>query len=222
MTSTRIAAHAVARALDANAFAIALTLSVGVHYGLLSWAPNIRVGELNWTTEELRMVDVPPPAVELPPVPERIARPATPVVSSAAIDQDITIAPTTFEANPVESLPPPPSTIPKDAEDIRAAPTFTPYTVRPELRNPDEIRRALEAAYPPLLRDAGIGGRVLVWVFINEDGVVEKALVKEGAGSPAFDEVALAVTPRMHFSPAINRDRRVAVWIELPLVFTTR
>ena len=37
----------------------------------------------------------------------QISRPATPVMATADIDEDITIAPTTFEENPIEDLPPP-------------------------------------------------------------------------------------------------------------------
>jgi hypothetical protein len=42
--------------------------------------------------------------------------------------------------------------------DLSAAPTFTPMTVRPELQNRADVQRALVRNYPPLLRDAGIGG----------------------------------------------------------------
>lgn len=222
MQTSSAAAHIAARINDASAFSVGLTLSTVLHFAVLAWAPSFGVADIGFGGGELQMIEMPPPEVEVPPVPERIARPATPVVASTAIDEDITIAPTTFEANPVESLPPPPPTTMAAAEDIRAAPTFTPYTVKPELKNQEEVRRALERAYPPLLRDAGIGGRVLLWVFINEQGEPENSVVKTSAGYPDMDAAAVGVVPIMRFSPAINRDRRVHVWIELPLVFTAR
>ena len=43
-------------------------------------------------------------------------------------------------------------------EDLSETPTFTPMTVRPEILNRTEIMRAMEREYPPLLRDAGVGG----------------------------------------------------------------
>ena len=55
--------------------------------------------------------------------------------------------------------------------DLSAAPMFTPMTVRPEIRNRSEVQAALTREYPPILRDAGIGGTVVVWFFITEDGV---------------------------------------------------
>jgi outer membrane biosynthesis protein TonB len=36
------------------------------------------------------------------------------------------------------------------------------------------VQRALERNYPPLLRDAGIGGTPVVWFFIDENGRVLK------------------------------------------------
>jgi TonB family protein len=108
----------------------------------------------------------------------------------------------------------------KTVEMLQAAPTFTPYTLAPELTNRDEITRLLVRQYPPLLRDAGIGGRVLVWVFIDDKGAVLKTQVKAGSGYDALDQAALAVASSMKFRPAMNRDKHVPVWVEIPVVFT--
>ena len=111
------------------------------------------------------------------------------------------------------------STIKVTAEDIAAAPRFTPYTVAPELRNRDAVGRALERNYPPLLRDSGIGGRVLVWIFIDEQGRVVRTQVKETSGYEALDAAATKVADLMQFSPALNRDAHVPVWVALPIEF---
>ena len=105
------------------------------------------------------------------------------------------------------------------AEDISAAPTFTPYSVAPELKNPDVVRRALVREYPSILKDAGITGRTVVWLFIDEHGKVLRRLVKQSSGMPQLDEAALVVAQVMEFTPAINHDRRVRVWVAQPLVF---
>ena len=93
--------------------------------------------------------------------------------------------------------------------DISKAPVFTPMTVRPELLNRDEVARALVRLYPPELRDQSIGGTTLLWVFINDKGMVENALVKTAGAQPALDTAAIAVAKTMRFSPAQNRDRTV-------------
>jgi hypothetical protein len=51
---------------------------------------------------------------------------------------------------------------PEDLEAIQAGPVFTPMTVSPEILNRNEVQQALIREYPPLLRDVGIGGRVVV------------------------------------------------------------
>lgn len=107
------------------------------------------------------------------------------------------------------------------AEDIGSAPTFTPYTVAPELKNRSEVAQALQRNYPPLLRDSGVGGKVLVWFLIDEKGQVKKTQIKESSGHEALDQAALKVADVMRFSPALNRDQKVAVWVALPIVFQT-
>ncbi len=103
--------------------------------------------------------------------------------------------------------------------DLSAAPVFTPMTVRPEIRNRSEVQAALMREYPALLRDAGIGGRVLVWFFISEDGVVLGTRVSESSGHNPLDEAALKVAAVFQFTPAMNRYEPVPVWILLPITF---
>ncbi len=108
------------------------------------------------------------------------------------------------------------------AEDVGAAPTFTPYTVAPRLKNRSEVQSALQRDYPPLLRDAGVGGTVLVWFLIDENGKVVKTQIKKSSGHDALDEAALKVADVMKFSPALNRDQKVPVWVALPVDFRTQ
>lgn len=189
-----------------------------LHFALFAFWPEMTPEDVSMDMDEIEVLDL-PPEVEIPPPPEAIARPATPVIATAEIETDITIAPTTFESVSVEDLPPPPD----DVEmDISAAPVFTPYTVRPDYTNGAEVMRALEREYPSLLRDAGIGGTTLVWFFIDEQGVVQNQQVQESSGHTALDDAALRVAPVFKFTPALNRDKAVPVWVQLPITFTTR
>ena len=107
-----------------------------------------------------------------------------------------------------------------DPVDIE--PSFTPYTVKPEMVNTAEVVRAMQRFYPPLLRDAGIGGKTLIWFLIDDQGEVIKTQVKKGSGHAALDEAAMQVAQMVKFTPALNRDQRVKVWIELPIEFRTQ
>lgn len=112
-------------------------------------------------------------------------------------------------------LPEPPVT----AADLMAGPTFTPFTVRPDLKNRQDVQAALVAEYPPLLRDAGVQGTVNVWFFIRDDGGVGDVRIQESSGHPALDEAALRVARAMAFTPALNRGEPVPVWVAFPITF---
>jgi protein TonB len=190
------------------------------HLVLFAFFPDLSAADVSRSVDSMEAIDI-PDDIKIPPPPEQIARPATPVVSAADISEDITIAPTTFDANPIENLPPPPSASAGDA-DLSAAPVFTPMTVRPELLNRAEVQRALVRNYPPLLRDAGIGGSPTVHFFIDENGRVLRRLLSQESGYPALDEAAMAVAEVMRFSPALNRDKKVQVWVEIPIIFSAK
>jgi len=106
--------------------------------------------------------------------------------------------------------------------DISAAPVFTPFTVAPSILNVPEVQRAMLRAYPAVLRDAGVGGTVRVYFFIDESGEVQDRRVDQSSGHPALDEAALAVADVYRFSPALNRDDPVPVWVSFPVTFRVR
>ncbi|HEX7120139.1 MAG TPA: energy transducer TonB [Longimicrobiales bacterium] len=187
-----------------------------IHFGVFAFFPSFEAEDVSFSAEEIETIDL-PPEIEIPPPPEAIARPATPVVSAAPIDDDITIAPTTFEDNPIENLPPPPT--PTSGDDLSSFKAFTPDMVRPSLKNDAEVARALERHYPPLLRDAGIGGTVLVMFWIDEEGKVVKHQIGKSSGYPNMDEAATQVADIMQFSPALNRDKPVRVVVQIPITF---
>ena len=189
-----------------------------LHFAVFQFWPTLTAADVSFTADELEAIEL-PPEIEIPPPPQRIARPAVPIVATADIDEDITIAPTTFEENPVEDLPPPPA---ESEHDISAAPTFTPMTVRPEIKNKTEVIRAMEREYPAILRDAGIGGRVVVWFFIDEGGRVRDTRVSQTSGHTSLDDAALKVADIYQFTPALNRDKKVQVWVQFPITFEVR
>jgi protein TonB len=133
-----------------------------------------------------------PPAIEIPPTPEEIRA-------------------------GLASPPPTPS-----LGELRDEPAFTPYTVPPEVTNREEVQRALVREYPPLLRDAGIGGTVNVWFFIDATGQVQDTRLVAAGEDARLDDAALRVAETMRFSPARNRDRRVPVWVQMPIKFEVR
>ena len=103
--------------------------------------------------------------------------------------------------------------------ELSAAPTVTPMTARPEILNAVEVVRAMQEAYPPMLRDAGIGGTVMVYLFIDENGRVANTVLSSSSGHTQLDQAALDVARVYRFKPAMNRDQAVPVWVVFPLTF---
>ena len=118
----------------------------------------------------------------------------------------------------VDELPPPPVTV---EEDLSAAPMWTSVDVLPVLNNTDEVIRLLDSEYPPLLRDAGIGGTVIVWFFVDEAGEVVKTQVHTSSGHAALDDAALRVADQYEFSPATHEGKAAPVWVSLGITFRT-
>lgn len=100
-----------------------------------------------------------------------------------------------------------------------ASPTFTPFTVAPEITNRDEVIAALERSYPPLLRDAGVEGAARVYFLILDDGTVADVRLDQSTGHAALDQAALTVARVYRFNPALNRDEPVPVWVSFPITF---
>jgi periplasmic protein TonB len=223
-TSARLdAAHAHLTANDRlkqsfrSWFWAAMIVATLVHSGVFVFWPELVAADYSIPSEELLVI--PPPEIPIPAPPEPIARPALPVPTSIDLAEDLTIPRNDWESNPVETLPPPPA---RTETAVSAVPGFTPHTVAPQILNRTEVTRAMEREYPPLLRDANIGGTVLVYFYVDEGGVVRDRRVHESSGQPGLDEAALAVAEVFRFSPALNRDQKVPVWVLLPIRFEVR
>jgi TonB family protein len=188
---------------------LALLASVGIHAAIFSWSPNFHSDSMATSSRALQTIRL-PPDVKIPPPPQSIARPATPKVAATDVSPELTIAPTTLEANPASALPPPPPAVGGNPAD---RPTFIPFDVPPRLLNKGEIERLLVKLYPASLRDVGIGGAVVVWAYVDVQGKVLKTFIKDSSGYPNMDAAAAQVVQQMQFKPAINRDQPIAVWI---------
>lgn len=188
-----------------------------LHFLVFAFWPAMNALDVSVDTGETPLLS-PPKKFDLPKPPETITRPALPVISDALADTDITIPDTDFN-DPPPPPPPPPDAI---VTDIADAPRWTDVDVYPFIENRDELRRALEREYPPIYRDAGIGGTTKVWFFVDETGKVVKTQIHTSSGYKALDDAALRVSHLYEFSPAMNRDKPVPVWVSLDITFRTR
>ena len=108
------------------------------------------------------------------------------------------------------------------ADRISPAAAESSYTMAPQIVNIGAVRRAMFAAYPALLRDAGVGGTATVRFFVDESGTVRETRLDQSTGHVALDEAALTVADVFEFSPAVNGDVRVATWVQHSMTFEVR
>jgi len=203
------------KAQSGDWMAVGVIAAVLAHGALFTLFPEMNAEDVRVSSDPTAVVT--PPEVTIPPPPDAISRPATPRLPAIDIEDDVTIAPTDFASNPVENLPPPPAGArPSDV------PVFIKRDIEPQLINGREIERVLEQRYPPRLRESGTGGAVLLYVFVDEDGRPAKSQVRESSGYPQLDAAAADVVEEMRFSPAMNRDRPVGVWVVQRVDFKTR
>lgn len=106
--------------------------------------------------------------------------------------------------------------------DLSAEPTFTPFTEAPSISNREEVIAAMSAEYPPLLREAGIGGTVRVYFFIDERGEAQDIRIDKTSGHPAIDDAAIRVASVYDFTAAKLRGEPVPVWVSFPITFQVR
>ncbi len=147
-------------------------------------------------------------------LPETLAPPAPP--AAPAPPPPVPPAPPAAPAPP-PPVPPPP--VPPAETDVSAKPTFTPYTTPPRFLDPAEARQRVQLEFPPLLRDAGVGGTARVHIFVDAQGRVVKAELDKGSGHAALDAAAVRAAGSFAFSPAEHRGEAVPAWIALPITF---
>ena len=190
--------------------------AVVVHALLLVFFVAPRGEGFEATTDELEVIDV-PPEIKIPPPPEEIARPATPVIAEQPIEEDITIAETVItEDQPVPEAPPPPPA----EEGVGNTFTFTPYTVKPKCRTgctADDILRHV----PPLLKRSGVSCNLTVGIRIDTSGTVTATDLLKSSGNNACDQAAQQWAKTTRWTTAYNRDQAVVVWIAQPLTIET-
>jgi TonB family protein len=150
---------------------------------------------------EMRLVVLPPaeeafslapPSVEVPAPLQPMARPA---------------------------IPRPAIPRPADIEDPDWVPPFIPHDTPPRLVNTEEVVRILQERYPVDLRDEGVGGIVLLWVFVDASGTPTKLQLRQSSGYDGLDQAAQSVGQEMRFRPALNQHLPVGVWVAQQIRF---
>lgn len=98
--------------------------------------------------------------------------------------------------------------IPKHKDD----PEFVPYDKEPQLV------KKVEPRYPEPARRAGLEGKVIVKMWVDSDGKVQKVRVLK-SDAEIFNEPAIEAARQFVFTPAYLNNKPVAVWVSYPIRF---
>ena len=97
-------------------------------------------------------------------------------------------------------------------------PVFVPYDHPPEpIGGFAAIQKNLR--YPEIAKKAAIQGTVIIQVLIDTTGQVVKTKVAKSLGNNGCDEAAIASIKRAKWKPALQRDKPVKVWVNIPVIF---
>ena len=187
-----------------------VTLGVILSISLLFYLFPRFLGEAEKTVatfqEEIETFDI--PQTEQIKIPEPPARPSVPIASEDDFfDEDITIEDTDLE-DFEDWVAPSDESGPDDK--------FIPYDQAPRPKIPlgDLI------IYPELAREAGIEGKIFVRAFINTKGIVTATKIVKGLPNTGLDEAALNAIKKSRWYPARQRDKKVGIWLTIPVDFS--
>jgi len=89
---------------------------------------------------------------------------------------------------------------------------FIPFEKTPEMVV------AVKPEYPEIAKRAGITGKVFVKVLVDKEGKPKRAVVIK-TDSDLFNDAAIAAAMKSAFTPALQNNHPIAVWIVLPYRF---
>ncbi len=161
----------------------------------------------------------PPRVIKDPvPVPYDPDAPVTsdPIVGKFGLPGEAQRPGTGYADNPPVEIPP--GSFAGIDEGIPPEGIYVPREVEPA---PLDINP--RPAYPEIPRIAGTSGKVVVNVFVDKQGNVARwRIVTVTPKKMGFEEEVAKVVPKWKFTPAIQQNTPVGVWVSIPFVFSIR
>jgi protein TonB len=195
----------VFRRLARHIFKESLLLALLVTFFAIVTVPEWKAKPYEPRAKDVDVIEL-PPELKLPEKPkETVERPQIPVEAEddEEIPEEETIAQTILDENaPVE---------PEILPDLPAMGEFVAYDTEPQ------FIKYVVPEYPELARKAGVEGVVVVNLLVDTKGQVVKAVPV--SGPEILRDSAVKAALQCLLTPALQRDKPVAVWVALPFRF---
>ncbi|MFH1173556.1 MAG: TonB family protein [archaeon] len=102
-------------------------------------------------------------------------------------------------------------------DSIPSSNVFIPYEVAPQ-----PIVSPLPD-YPEMAKTAGVTGKVVLKIYVDNKGAVRKwEIMKATPQGLGFEEEAIEAIQQWKFTPAIQQNSPVGVWVAIPLKFVLK
>jgi TonB family protein len=186
--------------------AAAIGVSVGLHLLLA-----LTVGPLSPASTAAPAVDVmtvtiaPDPAGRPTPAAEQAAAPAT----VAHTDAETAPRSTAHDQSPE----------PGARVALAPAPALPYYYLSSEVDAPAQVINDVLLRYPPNAFERGIGGEVLLRIYINEAGTIDDIEIRDAVPKGLFEDAALEAAWQLLYSPALKDGRAVKNVRTIGIVF---
>ncbi len=152
-----------------------------------------------------------PKKTTLPPAPQPLAISDPTPASNAPVVVPSSPAPLPPTTAPVAASPAPPDPI-ASPPALLASKVELPRSDADYLNNP-------APPYPPVSKRLGEQGRVMVRVFVSEEGLAQRAELRSSSGFERLDATAVATALRYRFRPGTRGGVPEAMWVNVPFDF---
>jgi periplasmic protein TonB len=203
----------------------------------------VRTDELVIPVEMISQIITPPKPIQLeaplppppsqPPPPARAPKPPETTKQSKSVNLPPAPQPSaSADAAPasnalVVTAAAPPAPLPPITTPVAPAPTAAPAPAQPATPAPKvELPRAdadylnnPRPPYPLLSKRRGEQGRVMVRVYVGEDGLPQKSELRTSSGHERLDATAVATVMGWRFRPGMRGGAPEAMWVNVPIDF---
>lgn len=166
----------------------------------------IQIEEIQQTRQEL-----PPPPPPRPSVPIEVADDV--VLEDDELNLDVTLD----MDEPAAVLPAPPPPPVEEEPEPEEPEIFVVVEEMPEMIG-GHAALMREVVYPPMARQAGVEGLVVVQFVVDENGNPVNPFIVKGIGA-GCDEAAMDAVMKMKFKPGRQRGKAVRVQYSIPVRF---